>query len=168
MEQAFPEMAQTIGIWKHPLVVDAPSDVCLGWFLYSTHKMHSEDYKQALTETLRQQKIVIDPSLLGLKWRAIAHPNGQRPKWNKEDPNPSALHLYVAKDYDYLVRKKVGQIYATPKSNGANKLYHRFKSNGQNESELFPANTPYVLPTSIRRPTGPTCTEVPLSCSLVT
>ena len=123
MEQAFPETTQTIGIWKHPLVVDAPSDVCLGWFLYSTRKMHSEDYKRALIETLRQQKIVIDPSLLGLKWQAIAHTNGQRPQWNKEDPNPSALHLYVAKDYDYLVRKQVGLIYATPKSNGANKLY---------------------------------------------
>ncbi len=61
MAHAFPESAHKIEIFRHPLVIDAPSNACLGWFLYSAHKMHSEDYTQTLAVSLLQKRIDIDP-----------------------------------------------------------------------------------------------------------
>lgn len=124
MAGAFPEPATRIELFRNPMIIDAPEDVCLGWLLYSTHKMHSADYTKALVKSLLRKNIKIDPSQIGLTWQAISQPNGKRPQWIRNaDPNPSALHLYVAKDYEHLIRRAIGEIYATPKSKGAGKLY---------------------------------------------
>ena len=124
MAHSFPEPENTIEIFKNPIIVDAPSNMCLGWLLYSTHKIHSEDYTGALIRSLKLKDIVIDRSQIGFKWQAIAPPNGRRTKWDRADPpSPSALHLYVASDFEHLIRRAVGEIYATPKSQGIGKLY---------------------------------------------
>lgn len=95
-------------VTKNPQPCQAPQTECLGWLFMSSKDIDENTFIPACREALQIHSNVA----LGMRWQAIALRNGKRPEWDKNNPPPSALHLYIDSKEAYRYRKKAADLWA--------------------------------------------------------
>jgi hypothetical protein len=92
---------------RQPQPCQSAKSSCIGWFMYSSKQINSKAF---VIETKAALGIPEDVEI-GISYRAITNEFGKRPRFNREDPSPAAIHLDIDERFYMIFQPKASSLW---------------------------------------------------------
>lgn len=99
-----------------PYPCQAPEVASLGWLLYSSKNVSEDTFLPAVRRALN----LPDTIAIGMQYRIIANLDGSKPKYDKTNPPPQAIHLEIDKAFAPYYQGKMAQLWKTKSAKRVN------------------------------------------------
>jgi hypothetical protein len=96
-----------MAIYRHPRACQAAKSECIGWLMYSCRSMNSNTFIPAIKKDLN----IPDTVSIGIQFRSIAHENGKKTTFDKENPPAAAIHLNMDEQYALVYQARCASLW---------------------------------------------------------